>query len=125
MKVNNSSNHVHAIHNRSENSRNQNVNQTQIKVNNKTLGDKISEQQQIPNEIRKSDVKTTVEKLNDFMDPVRTNLKFIFHEDLNEYYVTVINPLTDEVIKEIPPKKMLDMYAAMTEFMGLLVDEKV
>jgi len=73
----------------------------------------------------KDDVKSTVEKLNDFIDPVRTNLKFVFHEDLHEYYVTVVNPLTDEVIREIPPKKMLDMYAAMTEYMGLLVDEKI
>jgi|SRR5690625_2392264 len=73
----------------------------------------------------KKEVKTTVEKLNDFIDPVRTNLKFVFHEELHEYYVTVINPHTDEVIREIPPKKMLDMYAAMAEYMGLLIDEKI
>lgn len=65
-----------------------------------------------------------VDKLNEFIDPLITNLKFVLHEDLNEYYVTVVNPLTDEVIKEIPPKKMLDMYAAMAEFMGILIDEK-
>jgi len=123
MKVNNSSNNALAIHNNSENSRKQQVNRTQIKANNEALSDKKSEQ--IVKEVSIRDVKTTVEKLNDFMDPVRTNLKFVFHEDLHEYYVTVINPLTDEVIREIPPKKMLDMYAAMTEFMGLLVDEKV
>jgi|SRR5690625_4558653 len=123
MKVNNSSNNALAIHNNSENSRKQQVNRTQIKANNEALSDKKSEQ--IVKEVSIRDVKTTVEKLNDFMDPVRTNLKFVFHEDLHEYYVTVINPLTDEVIREIPPKKMLDMYAAMTEFMGLLVDEKI
>ncbi|WP_099159881.1 flagellar protein FlaG [Virgibacillus ndiopensis] len=71
------------------------------------------------------EVKTVVSKLNEFIEPTRTNLKFEFHEKLKEYYVTVVNPLTDEVIKEIPPKKMLDMYAAMAEFMGLLVDEKI
>ncbi|WP_188454134.1 flagellar protein FlaG [Virgibacillus oceani] len=75
--------------------------------------------------INKSEVKTVLSKLNDFLEPIHTNLKFEFHEKLEEYYVTVVNPLTDEVIKEIPPKKMLDMYAAMAEFMGLLVDEKV
>lgn len=86
-----------------------------------------SEHKEINNgkEVSKQEVKSTVEKLNDFVDPVRTNLKFVFHEDLHEYYVTVINPLTNEVIREIPPKKMLDMYAAMTEYMGLLVDEKI
>lgn len=70
-------------------------------------------------------VKTAVDKLNGFMEPLRTNLKFEFHEKLEEYYVTVVNPVTNEVIKEIPPRKMLDMYAAMAEFMGILVDEKI
>lgn len=73
----------------------------------------------------KQQVKNTVEKLNDFFDPAMTNLKFIFHEDLHEYYVTVVDPITNEVLREIPPKKMLDMYAAMTEFIGVLVDEKI
>ncbi|MGY0693533.1 flagellar protein FlaG [Virgibacillus sp. FSP13] len=73
----------------------------------------------------KEDVKSVLSKLNDFMEPLRTNLKFEYHEKLDEYYVTIVNPKTDEVIKEIPPKKMLDMYAAMAEFMGLLVDEKI
>ncbi|HLR72418.1 MAG TPA: flagellar protein FlaG [Pseudogracilibacillus sp.] len=86
---------------------------------------KQSEQDNTKQEVHKHEVKYTVEKLNDFIDPVRTNLKFVLHEDLHEYYVTVVDPLTNEVIKEIPPKKMLDMYAAMTEYMGLLVDEKI
>ncbi|MUV39061.1 uncharacterized protein JNUCC1_02933 [Lentibacillus sp. JNUCC-1] len=70
-------------------------------------------------------VETAVTKMNELAKPLKTDLKFQLHEDLNEYYVTVVNPVTHEVIKEIPPKKMLDMYAAMAEFMGLLVDEKV
>ena len=49
----------------------------------------------------------------------------LFHEKLNEYYVTVIDPQTDEIIREIPPKKMLDMYAAMADYIGILIDEKV
>lgn len=77
-----------------------------------------------PKVIQKEEVMKTVAKLNDFFDPIRTNLKFVFHEDLNEYYVTVINPLTDEVVREIPPKRILDMVAKMTEFIGVLVDEK-
>lgn len=71
------------------------------------------------------EVETVVESMNEFIDPLQTNLKFVFHEELNEYYVAVVNPLTNEVVKEIPPKKMLDMYAAMAEFMGILIDEKI
>lgn len=66
-----------------------------------------------------------VEEDNGLTNPIRTNLQFKYHEDLNEYYVEVVNPLTNEVIKEIPPKKMLDMYAAMASFMGLVIDVKM
>lgn len=56
---------------------------------------------------------------------MHTSIKFELHDKLDRYYVSVIDKNTDEVIKEIPPKKMLDMYAAMAEFMGFIVDEKV
>lgn len=74
---------------------------------------------------KKEDVHLAVNNVNDFLEPVSTNLKFVFHEDLNDYYVTIVDPTTDEIVREIPPKKMLDMYVAMAEYMGLLVDEKV
>lgn len=73
----------------------------------------------------KGKVETTVEKLNNFVEPGLSDLQFVFHEDLHEYYVTVVDPLTKEVIKEIPPKKMLDMYAAMAEYMGFFIDKKI
>src|SRR5699024_6716036 len=75
--------------------------------------------------IHKDKVETVVSQLNGFIEPLQTNLQFKLHEELNEYYVTVVNPLTNEVIKEIPPKKMLDMYAEMAQFMGILIDEKI
>lgn len=75
--------------------------------------------------INKDQIKTVVSKLNQIIEPLRTDLKFQYHEKLNEYYVAVVNPLTSEVIKEIPPKKMLDMYAEMAELMGILIDEKI
>jgi len=63
--------------------------------------------------------------LNHFLQPVYTSLKFVLHEKLNEYYVLVIDDSTKEVIREIPPEKLLDMYAAMAEYLGLIVDEKI
>lgn len=76
-------------------------------------------------EVRQMDMLDIVDSLNKFMKPANSSLKFEFHEDLNEYYVTVIDEVTQEVIKEIPPKKLLDMYAAMTEYIGLMVDKKI
>ena len=75
--------------------------------------------------ITKEILETRVEGMNEFLEPTTTAVKFQLHEELNEYYVQVINPFTDEVIREIPNKKFLDMYASMTELMGLIVDEKL
>ncbi|WNS75078.1 flagellar protein FlaG [Bacillus sp. DTU_2020_1000418_1_SI_GHA_SEK_038] len=75
--------------------------------------------------LTKQKVEEVVQSMNDFIQPAHTSLKFEFHDKLGEYYVTITDDVTKEVIKEIPSKKMLDMYAAMTEFLGLMVDKKV
>ncbi|MFD2044995.1 flagellar protein FlaG [Ornithinibacillus salinisoli] len=105
----------------SDYNKNSTVNQMPV-VQDGNKKDFVLQQEKVVNT---KEVDTVVKQMNEFLDPLRTNLKFEFHEELNEYYVTVVNPLTDEVIKEIPPKKMLDMYAKMAEFMGLLIDEKI
>jgi len=73
----------------------------------------------------KSDFEQVIETMNQFLEPTHTNLKFELHEELERYYVTVVDSDTKQVVREIPPKKLLDAYAKMAEFMGLLVDEKI
>jgi flagellar protein FlaG len=73
----------------------------------------------------KEKVEEIVDSMNKFIQPSTTALKFEFHEKLNEYYVKIIDDKTKEVVREIPPKKLLDFYAAMTEFLGLMVDKKI
>ncbi|MBU5593944.1 flagellar protein FlaG [Amphibacillus sp. MSJ-3] len=75
--------------------------------------------------VNKADIEGMVEGLNEFLQPINTSIKFEFHDKLDRYYVKVIDSVTKELIREIPPKQMLDMYAAMAEFMGLIVDEKI
>ena len=66
-----------------------------------------------------------VEGLNQFLQPTHTSIHFEYHEKLNEYYVKVMDDQTDETIREIPSKKLLDFYATMTEFVGIMVDKKI
>lgn len=73
----------------------------------------------------KEQVEEVVKGLNDFLSPTQTSLKFELHEKLNEYYVTLVDDKTQQVVREIPSKKMLDFYAAMTEFIGIMVDKKI
>src|SRR5699024_10236710 len=73
----------------------------------------------------KQDVKTAVDKLNEFNDLVYTNVKFVMHDELEKYYVKVVDVKTDEVIREIHPEKMHDIYAQIEDYMVLLVYENV
>jgi flagellar protein FlaG len=73
----------------------------------------------------KEKMEMVVDELNKFLKQSNTALKFQYHEKLQEYYVTLVDEKTKEVVREIPPKKMLDFYAAMNEFLGLIVDKKI
>ncbi|TWT04484.1 flagellar protein FlaG [Planococcus sp. CPCC 101016] len=75
--------------------------------------------------ITKEMISDKVEDMNKFLEPSSTNVKFQLHEKLEVYYVQVIDSKTDEVLREIPNKKFLDMYASMAELAGLIVDEKL
>lgn len=85
----------------------------------------IKETKQTHPEQSRRQMETIVDGMNDFMKPMNVAVRFELHDQLNEYYVTVVDVTTDEVIREIPSKKFLDMYAAMTEYMGLFVDKKI
>ncbi|MBS4219351.1 flagellar protein FlaG [Bacillus sp. FJAT-49711] len=71
-------------------------------------------------------VEKVVNSMNDFLKASpSTHLKFQYHDKLNEYYVTIVDEVSQEVVKEIPAKRMLDIFAAMTEYLGLMVDKKI
>jgi flagellar protein FlaG len=76
-------------------------------------------------EISKVKLEELVKGLNEFIQPSHTALKFELHNELNEYYIQIIDERTKEVIREIPPKKLLDIYANMMQFIGLIVDKKI
>lgn len=78
-----------------------------------------------PAELSKNETKELTESMNQFLDSANVQLRFKFHEQLNEYYVTIVDPETEEVVREIPPKKLLDIHAAMKDFIGLLIDRKI
>ena len=84
-------------------------------------------QQPAPRE-RELTVKETRELtdgMNKFLESVDTQLRFKMHDELNEYYVTIVDSKTDEVVREIPSKKLMDIHAEMKKFLGILIDRKI
>lgn len=68
---------------------------------------------------------TAVNKLNDFMEYTQRNSKFVYHEELEKYYVEIVDAKTEEVIKEIPPKELLDAYYEMQKMIGNVIDKTI
>ena len=71
-----------------------------------------------------SDQNVSTEHVKQASPMKHTQLSFKYHEDTNRISITVTDSDTDEVIREIPPEKALDMLAKAWEMAGLLVDEK-
>lgn len=67
-------------------------------------------------------VKRAVEQLNKNMS--HSEAIFGIHEATNRVTIKIVDTETNEVIKEIPPEKTLDMIAKVWEMAGILVDER-
>ena len=73
----------------------------------------------------KAKVQEAVNKMNEMLEVNHSASKFMYHEGLERYYVAVVNKDTNEVVKEIPPKKLLDAFYEMQKMLGMIVDEKI
>jgi flagellar protein FlaG len=75
-------------------------------------------------------MQAAVTRLNDYVQDVQRNLEFSIDKDTGCTVVTVRDAETDEVIRQIPPEKMLAVMRALAEresgspAPGLLVREK-
>jgi flagellar protein FlaG len=77
-----------------------------------------------PKETREQ-VEKAVNAMNNLLTTTNSTSKFLYHEGLDRYYVTLVDKETEEVVKEIPPKNLLDAYYEMQKMLGIIVDEKI
>ena len=73
----------------------------------------------------KDKLEEAVNSINEFLNTQHKESKFVFHEGLDKYYVQLVDSETDEVIKEIPPEKLLNAFYEMQKLAGMIVDEKI
>lgn len=76
-------------------------------------------------QISKKKLQHAVDAINEFLHINHSASKFVFHSGLDRYFVQVVDIQTDEVVKEIPPKKLLDAFYEMQKLVGMIVDEKI
>ncbi|MEF9951642.1 MAG: flagellar protein FlaG [Clostridium sp.] len=73
----------------------------------------------------KKDLENKINKANKMIDSDKTHLKFKIHEKTHDVMIKIIQSDTGEVIRELPPEKLIDMIAKICEMAGLFIDEKI
>lgn len=70
-------------------------------------------------------VQQLVDRVNKALHETDTHIKVKVHEKTNTIMVVVVNNDTDEVIREIPSERMLDLMYNMCVNVGVFLDKKI
>lgn len=72
----------------------------------------------------KDELEKAIEETNKIIFRDNSRFEFKLHEGTGRMMVKLIDKETDEIIKEIPPEKILDLVASIWDLVGILVDER-
>lgn len=75
--------------------------------------------------IKEEDVKKAVDTLNKEFKDKTTYLQYEVYGKFKDLVVRVMDKNTNEVVKELPPKKIIDMVEKLCELAGMFINEKV
>ena len=67
---------------------------------------------------------SAIEKANKALAGSARHFEISIHEKTKNIMVRVIDSETDQVVREIPPEKILDLISKLWEMAGLIVDER-
>ncbi|MNI49837.1 flagellar protein FlaG [compost metagenome] len=66
-----------------------------------------------------------LQKAIDAIQGPQKSLEISVHKETHAIMIKVLNKETGELIREVPPEKILDLAARMMEITGIIVDKKV
>lgn len=67
---------------------------------------------------------SAIEKANKALSGSTRHFEISIHEKTRDIMVKVIDSETKQVVREIPPEKILDLVSRLWELAGLIVDER-
>jgi flagellar protein FlaG len=77
-------------------------------------------------EVNKEEMKKMVAEMQSHLNSMNVSLQFTPYGDHGEKVaIAVINKETGEVIREIPPKEIQDLYSRMTELAGKILHRQI
>lgn len=76
------------------------------------------------NKITEDFLQKVIERVNKQLRGTNREFNYSIHEKTGQYMIKVLDQDTKEVIREIPPEKVLDAVAKMWDLTGIFVDER-
>jgi flagellar protein FlaG len=75
--------------------------------------------------IREKDLQKAVNEVNKTLDKDKTHIEYEVYGKFKDITIRIVDNETKKVIKEMPPKNIIDMIAKFCEMAGLFLDQKV
>lgn len=69
-------------------------------------------------------LKEIIEAINKTLRALKKEIKLKVHEETKRVIIQIIDAKTQQVLKEIPPEKILNLVLNLEKLLGLTVDEK-
>jgi uncharacterized FlaG/YvyC family protein len=78
-----------------------------------------SEQPNTETLVKKADLEDAVKKINDFISPAMSNVKFLVHQEANKMVVTMVDATDEKVLREIPSMEVMHLSKSLDNVTGL------
>ncbi|HLO03617.1 MAG TPA: flagellar protein FlaG [Symbiobacteriaceae bacterium] len=75
-------------------------------------------------EVQAGELPKIVEQMNKAIQAFSNSIRFEVHED-HRIVIRVIDTTSGEIVREIPPEKLLDTFNRMEDLVGLLLDQRL
>jgi flagellar protein FlaG len=70
------------------------------------------------------DIKKIINKINENVSMLNQNVKFAYNDTIKSLTVEVIDQSTGKVIRQIPPKEVVNLQKKLSEVVGIIYDSK-
>lgn len=101
------------------------VAKTAEKIKNEQMAANAEKVREVEKKSEEQIAKRIVEQVNEYLSENNWSLKYYYHEAAHQMVARIVDNETNEVIREVPPKELLDLSARMEKFVGLILDEQV
>lgn len=92
--------------------------------NDNIQGKKAQEAKSEEEKYNKKELKKAVDEVNKYLVKDKTHAEYSVHEVFNRIMIKIIDDKTDEIVLEVPPKKLIDMAAKLCKLAGVIVDKR-